>query len=181
MFLRNVRGRGRPILSLNWTLQEDTDEGAANDRFPQGAPRLKNPVACRPLEAPPPVAGSLWHFFFAAMLSSRLPLLLLPVLVHSLSLGSTLPARTHATRCSVRLLTEGDFMLQELMPAKAGILCMAHSTRSMATATARRPRVSPVPSTQDSHLGQGVAGLACGWLQAEHRGDRRENGAAQGD
>lgn len=54
-------------------------------------------------------------------------LLLLPVLVQSYSLGNTLPARTRATRCSSVRLAEGkDYMLQELNPAKAGILCVGH-------------------------------------------------------
>ena len=52
-------------------------------------------------------------------------LLLLPVLVQSYSLGSSLPARTRAARCASVRLAEGqsDYMLQELNPAKAGILC----------------------------------------------------------
>lgn len=58
-------------------------------------------------------------------------LLLLPVLVQSYSLGSTLPARTRATRSSSVRLAEGqDYMLQELNPAKAGILILTWSRAS---------------------------------------------------
>ena len=59
-------------------------------------------------------------------------LALLHVVVQSYSLGSTLPARTRATRCSsARCLSEGqDYMLQELNPAKAGILCGPPSPRT---------------------------------------------------
>ena len=68
-------------------------------------------------------------------------LLLLPVLVQSYSLGSSLPARTRAARSASVRLAEGqsDYMLQELNPAKAGILCVAHGTaqRTRKSATAR--------------------------------------------
>ena len=159
---------------------------------------------------------------------STLLLLLLPVLVQSYSLGNTLPARTRATRCSSVRLAEGkDYMLQELNPAKAGILCVghprhprhpcqalhrcrrprrplaagvadAHSTaqhtqlghRTRSPLTAHRSPLtahgspltahgSPAPAAQDPHVGQGGPGLACGRLQAEHRGHRRSHGTAQ--
>ena len=62
-------------------------------------------------------------------------LLLLPVLVQSYSLGSSLPARTRAARCASVRLAEGqsDYMLQELNPAKAGILCAAITTTAITT------------------------------------------------
>eukprot|EP00320_Phaeocystis_rex_P009576 CAMPEP_0119071660 /NCGR_PEP_ID=MMETSP1178-20130426/52768_1 /TAXON_ID=33656 /ORGANISM="unid sp, Strain CCMP2000" /LENGTH=227 /DNA_ID=CAMNT_0007053599 /DNA_START=33 /DNA_END=716 /DNA_ORIENTATION=+ len=62
------------------------------------------------------------------MATSKPLLLLLPVLVHSLSLGCipSLGSGAHATRCAVRL-AEGNYMLQELMPAKAGILILTWS------------------------------------------------------
>ena len=64
-------------------------------------------------------------------------LLLLPVLVQSYSLGSSLPARTRAARCASVRLAEGqsDYMLQELNPAKAGILCAAITTTAITTIT----------------------------------------------
>ena len=64
-------------------------------------------------------------------------LLLLPVLVQSYSLGSSLPASTRAARSSSVRLAEGqsDYMLQELNPAKAGILCAAITTTAITTIT----------------------------------------------
>ena len=148
-------------------------------------------------------------------------LALLHVVVQSYSLGSTLPARTRATRCSsARCLSEGqDYMLQELNPAKAGILCgppsppghappwpplppltprpSAYRLRSCrcpnhSTSHAARPPLTahrspltahqaPGSRAQDPHVGQGGPGLACGRLQAEHRGHRRSHGTAQSD
>ena len=75
-------------------------------------------------------------------------LALLHVVVQSYSLGSTLPARTRATRCSsARCLSEGqDYMLQELNPAKAGILCGPPSPPGHAPPWPPLPPLSPRPS-----------------------------------
>ena len=75
-------------------------------------------------------------------------LALLHVVVQSYSLGSTLPARTRATRCSsARCLSEGqDYMLQELNPAKAGILCGPPSPPGHSPPWPPLPPLSPRPS-----------------------------------
>ena len=75
-------------------------------------------------------------------------LALLHVVVQSYSLGSTLPARTRATRCSsARCLSEGqDYMLQELNPAKAGILCGPPSPPGHAPPLPPLPPLTPRPS-----------------------------------
>ena len=83
-------------------------------------------------------------------------LLLLPVLVQSYSLGNTLPARTRATRCSSVRLAEGkDYMLQELNPAKAGILCVGHPRHPrhpcQALRLCRRPRRPLAAGVADAH------------------------------
>ena len=83
-------------------------------------------------------------------------LLLLPVLVQSYSLGNTLPARTRATRCSSVRLAEGkDYMLQELNPAKAGILCVGHPRHPrhpcQALRRCRRPRRPLAAGVADAH------------------------------
>ena len=83
-------------------------------------------------------------------------LLLLPVLVQSYSLGNTLPARTRATRCSSVRLAEGkDYMLQELNPAKAGILCVGHPRHPrhpcQALRRCRHPRRPLAAGVADAH------------------------------